>query len=380
MRFLLSFLLPFAASNDVVLESFVDPVHTWVQQNDPVMGGESSGTFSLENGVGVFQGSVVDVPSLSAPGFIKVQSTDRVAYPNISSCDTLYIEAQADNDYTGYRVGLGRENAPNEFFFARGHKAPFLPSVGSLGRVEIPLSEFSSYWNDATGDIVKSCSDFPEYCLTPQVLSNIQTASFWAEGVSGEVRLEISSFGATGCGTVTDLAIVTGEDYCGGASAQANMRYNISAVAKETEYFAYGDLLAPGQDLVDAVCCDSNFVSLAEPPNLFSFDNVQLFAEMEKYMDENGEVVFYDSVCGIPLYVAPRGRTFREFKEDTIAHNYPSFREAERIEGATYRLEGTEYVFSSCGTHIGSYLPEDSPWGSERDCIDTLCVAGNTWV
>merc|ERR1712100_498176 len=39
--------------------------------NDPVMGGKSSGTWAVSDGVGVLDGEVVDVPSLSAPGFIK---------------------------------------------------------------------------------------------------------------------------------------------------------------------------------------------------------------------------------------------------------------------------------------------------------------------
>jgi hypothetical protein len=34
------------------------------------MGGESTGTTKIENGLLVFNGTVVDVPSLQAPGFI----------------------------------------------------------------------------------------------------------------------------------------------------------------------------------------------------------------------------------------------------------------------------------------------------------------------
>ena len=42
--------------------------------DDPVMGGESHGSFQVSAGVGVFAGEVVDVPSLKAPGFLKAST------------------------------------------------------------------------------------------------------------------------------------------------------------------------------------------------------------------------------------------------------------------------------------------------------------------
>lgn len=41
-----------------------------------VMGGKSTGTFNVENGLGIFDGEVVDVPFLKAPGFIKASVVD----------------------------------------------------------------------------------------------------------------------------------------------------------------------------------------------------------------------------------------------------------------------------------------------------------------
>merc|ERR1712048_933323 len=49
--------------------------HTWRQQNDPVMGGASSGSFSIADGVGIMNGTVAIIPRLGVPGFIKVQTT-----------------------------------------------------------------------------------------------------------------------------------------------------------------------------------------------------------------------------------------------------------------------------------------------------------------
>ena len=63
---------------DVPLVSFdgAVPLSKFVQLNDPVMGGRSSGTWSVDavGKFGKFDGAVLDVPSLKAPGFIKVRA------------------------------------------------------------------------------------------------------------------------------------------------------------------------------------------------------------------------------------------------------------------------------------------------------------------
>ena len=63
---------------DVPLVSFdgAVPLSKFVQLNDPVMGGRSSGTWSVDavGKFGKFDGTVLDVPSLKAPGFIKVKA------------------------------------------------------------------------------------------------------------------------------------------------------------------------------------------------------------------------------------------------------------------------------------------------------------------
>ena len=41
-----------------------------------VMGGKSTGTFAVSNQLGIFDGEVVDVPFLKAPGFIKASVVD----------------------------------------------------------------------------------------------------------------------------------------------------------------------------------------------------------------------------------------------------------------------------------------------------------------
>jgi len=76
-----------STGSSILIESFAeDPsIHTWKLQNDPVMGGKSTASFHVNaaRGVGVFEGEVVDVPFLHAPGFIQVRTASS-SFPDVS--------------------------------------------------------------------------------------------------------------------------------------------------------------------------------------------------------------------------------------------------------------------------------------------------------
>ena len=46
-------------------------------------------------------------------------------------------------------------------------------------------------------------------------------------------------------------------------------------------------------------------------------------------VDKDKEITFYDSVTGKPLFIAPRGRTFEDFRKESRSHGWPSFRDNE---------------------------------------------------
>ena len=50
-------------------------------------------------------------------------------------------------------------------------------------------------------------------------------------------------------------------------------------------------------------------------------------------LDSNKVHTFYDSVCGIPLFKAPVGRSFAEWRAESVNHGWPSFRPAETFQG-----------------------------------------------
>lgn len=199
-----------AGTGEVVLATFdgrAGAEHTWKQMNDPVMGGKSTGSFSVSGSVGVFDGEVVDVPFLKAPGFIKVDTVDSSAFPDISGCKAIAVTAKADSDYTGYRLAFGNAHAPHGKFFAYGYKTHFSPTVGAFGTTVLPLESFTDYWDDATGNPIKTCQDDKVYCPDAETLRNVKTLSVWAEGIAGKVHLEIEKISATGCSAAADLLV-----------------------------------------------------------------------------------------------------------------------------------------------------------------------------
>jgi peptide methionine sulfoxide reductase MsrB len=105
------------------------------------------------------------------------------------------------------------------------------------------------------------------------------------------------------------------------------------------------------------------------------------YAEHSGYMEtvswvkevENKEVTYYDSVTGKPAFVAPRGRTWAEFLEESRDHGWPSFRDQEVVWENVRCLKNGETV-SLDGTHLGHNLPDRR---GNRYCINLVSIAGN---
>ena len=111
-------------------------------------------------------------------------------------------------------------------------------------------------------------------------------------------------------------------------------------------------------------------IALAEPRYTFEAPDIRLFSRL----NPNQTTTFYDPVCGLPLFRAPVNRSFEDFKADSEEHGWPSFRNGEVFEKnvVTYPAVGG-LVTSTCGTHLGTYLPDEK---GERWCIDLACIAG----
>merc|ERR1712062_474722 len=99
------------------------------------------------------------------------------------------------------------------------------------------------------------------------------------------------------------------------------------------------------------------------------------FEKVGKWYDEvknKTEVTYYDTVTGKPLFIAPKGRTFEEFLNESRAHGWPSFRDQEVVWENVRCLVNGEAV-SLEGTHLGHNLPDKS---GNRYCINLVSIAG----
>ena len=199
----MSFILPVHSLKDLILEDFGSddfPHHKWIAVNDPVMGGQSTGSFTVEGGLGVFEGEVKDVPFLKAPGFIAVRNTSGGSFPDLRTCEGLSLNIKSSNEYTGFRVSFGTKVVPGNFPYAMGFKTHFdPPPAGTFGEVVLPFESFTDNWDAKTGDPIVTCQDDAEYCPDDETLLNIQRIEIMAEGVLGEIQLEIQSIKAVGC-------------------------------------------------------------------------------------------------------------------------------------------------------------------------------------
>jgi len=184
--------------------------HTWKEMNDPVMGGKSVGTTSVEGGMLVFDGTVAIVPSLNAPGFITSQVSDgffHKGFPDVSKCKGVSLNLKSSTDFKGYRFCFGNKHARGGKFFAYGFKAHFDAPVGEFGTVDIPFDEFTDFWDDATGNPIKTCQESAENCPDAATLQNMKTMAFWGEGVEGKVHLEVKSVSAYGCAGSAEVVV-----------------------------------------------------------------------------------------------------------------------------------------------------------------------------
>lgn len=380
---MLALFLPAVILADVVLVSFdgKGPSHQFKELNDPVMGGKSTGTWSIvQSKYGVFDGEVVNVPKLKAPGFIKTAADG--SFPDASSGaggEMRLVVRSSTPGYAGFRVTFAAGTMAPSYSCAGGGTIPFsrgcfkakfsVPAGSEFTTVRVPLTAFSDMWSSATGEHTKDCTADKSVCPTAASLKNIKRLEIWAEGVAGKVHLEVQEISVHGASTamVEPLTMEVPArppkqfDTCSGP-VQADLRYNIST-RNESMYL-------PKETLATAICCDSRMQSLAEPRFTFEAPDIALFSKLDK----SGVTTFYDASCGLPVFRAPVNRSMADFKADTEEHGWPSFRPAELVAENIITNKSSTYVTSKCGMHLGSYLPDDK---GPRWCIDLACISGH---
>jgi len=188
----------------VTFDGSASTTRDWLFKKDPVMGGSSQGSFRAINATGILDGVVGLMPIIRWPSFVKAetQDTDK-KFPDVSKCHAIALTVRSLKPYTGYHFSFGNRR-PVPFKPTYGYKARFEPPVGSaFGRVAIPFENFTSAWNDETGDPVQTCQEDSRNCPDLLTLRDMKTVGLWAEGVAGDVHLEVRGIEATSCVTHT---------------------------------------------------------------------------------------------------------------------------------------------------------------------------------
>merc|ERR1712072_359074 len=345
------------------------------------------------DGFGVFDGEVVNVPKLKAPGFITAAADGKFpdGSADVDGAFVLTVRTKTP-EYKGFRFSFASGTMSAQYSCAGGGGIPFsrgcfkskqfdVPASDDWTEIRLPITSFSDKWSSATGEQTTTCADDKDVCPTANTLSKIQRVQIWAEGAAGKAHLEIKSItleGTTANSSYAAAAIATAVapkrppsamDSCK-APVQSNLRYNISTRVTAETLATYVD---EGEPLVEAVCCDRRTEDLAEPQFTYMAPDIALFTTLEK---NGGQTIFYDSVCGIPLFRTPVNRTLAEFEADTTEHGWPSFR-VEEVYQENLECDKTKkggLCKSKCGTHLGTYLPDEK---GERWCIDLSCISGN---
>merc|ERR1712054_668729 len=150
--------LALSSGMDVVTFDGSATTFKFVELNDPVMGGRSTGTWDQSKGYGIFDGEVVNVPSLSAPGFIKASADG--SFPDISAAagGSLLLRVRSTTPtYSGFKVSFASGTLSPAYACSGGGSIPLsrgcfktkfsVPAGNDFTTVAIPFSSFSDMWS-----------------------------------------------------------------------------------------------------------------------------------------------------------------------------------------------------------------------------------------
>lgn len=201
-----------AATTEMTLATFDNTSSlVWQELNDPVMGGQSFGTWSVVDETGYFSGTVKNVSFLHAPGFCQVETASAFvanASAYINGGIALTVRTTTPS-YRGFKFAFGARGAPRHH---GGHevmgsyKTGFKLDSTEWTTVQLPFTSFTSDWSDYTGDCTLDPDGYQHVCcdpdVTPQVcpdaqrLEQINGFSIWAEGAEGKYALYVASISA----------------------------------------------------------------------------------------------------------------------------------------------------------------------------------------
>jgi len=266
-------------------------------------------------------------------------------------------------------MGFGTAHAPGGKFFAYGYKSHFTPKVGEFSSVSIPINSFTDYWDDGTGEPIKTCQDNKIYCPDEKTLKDLKTISIWAEGVKGKVHLEIKSISASGCSAEAKAAVVAATGRMCPAIPTSAKACKIKNIDPEFEPVCVTRQLAaefqqrrcmPGEKAPYYKDADGNFrcaccgALLWKPSTQFD----QLPAANWPWPSFHSPPI--NGSDGLP----------------NVCHRGPGYGITNRNATQDLGLGATgEVGCARCGIHLGDYFNDDTD-GHDHYCINGVCMDG----
>lgn len=181
----------------VTFDGAAGTTFSWKDLNDPVMGGKSSSTWTIDTKVAksaVWDGEVRVVPSLKAPGFCNAETTTGFGvfahFNDASPFTHLELVVKSTVPYKGFKVSFSADTLDPQFSSFKAD-FPAFTQDGTLQTVAIPFKAFSNDWSAYTGEPKKTCAAHPEVCPTAKSLKDISQVGLWTEGVAGKFHLEV---------------------------------------------------------------------------------------------------------------------------------------------------------------------------------------------
>lgn len=174
----------------------------WRLTNDPVMGGLSHSTISVdkENAEVNFLGEVKIVPKLKAPGFCDAETSAGLLgkFPSAAGYDGIQLVLKAAGPLRTFKQSWGAHGTGEFGSFKAGFN---LTDSTDWQTVFIPWKEYTNKWSDFTGGCTDHgaicCSEaHPEVCPTAKAKAAIGTIGIWGEGTAGKFDLTIKSIRA----------------------------------------------------------------------------------------------------------------------------------------------------------------------------------------
>lgn len=120
--------------------------HEWEAVNDPVMGGQSVSTFTVQKGAGVFDGEVKIVPFLHAAGFCNAETKGTQSFTDISSTDGIAFTMRNTGNLTGLQATVTTQGSGTGLKHGSYMGNFVVPNDGKTHTVAVKWADFSCEW------------------------------------------------------------------------------------------------------------------------------------------------------------------------------------------------------------------------------------------